>query len=358
MSPSALPTSSPTSNVTTEDVVIHGAEALFTPQKFPIPGVQLCFMSGDGAQVDVPMKVGQDSRSDKGLGSAAATTTVLPVAGQNGCFDIPWIVNGGYTATIARSGASATYGFCAGVGAGNNAPSVRADGVGIGKCAQVAFNRRPDGNPYPSGTVLNGSIVTGADNHAVQVCVSAFSPGPAGTAGAASWRTRRTPTTRAGAVNLTPLTLEFPSQTAIKVETFDITGPGPGGQGGAQFGCQATIRDAERLGDHGDRHDAIRRGDDHRRQVLLHPLSVSCKGAMAPRRCSYRSVGGARLDAPRPTIWRAEARCHGTSAVISRRLRYGTAHRSPALPAPRPRRRTAPRPRRLARPRSPPRPRR
>ena len=192
-------------------------------------------MSGDGAQVDVPMKVGQDSRSDKGLGSTAATTTVLPVAGQNGCFDIPWIVNGGYTATIARSGASATYGFCIGIGAPNNTPSVAPTG-NIGKCAQVAFNRRPDGNPYPNGTVLNGSIVTGADNHAVQVCVAAFKANPAGQPISELANTANA-YNQSGAVHLTPITLEFPSQTAVKVQTFDITGPGPGGQGGSQFTC-------------------------------------------------------------------------------------------------------------------------
>ena len=43
---------------------------------------------------------------------------------------------------------------------------------------------------------------------------------------------------QSGAVNLTPLTLAFPSRTTVtQVTTYDITGPGPGGQGGTQFVC-------------------------------------------------------------------------------------------------------------------------
>ena len=142
-------------------------------QKFPIPGVQLCIMSGDGAQVDIDVKVGQDSRS-KGLGTAAATTTVKPFAGQNGCFDVPWLVNGGYTAMIARSGANATFGYC--TANSTNAPNGTTTAT-IGKCAQVAFF--PAEGSTLIGVQINGSIVTGADNHAVQVCVSAFTPGTA-----------------------------------------------------------------------------------------------------------------------------------------------------------------------------------
>ncbi len=226
-----FPSSSPTSNITTEEVNILGAGA-GGQQKFPIPGVQLCIMSGDGAQVDIATKVGQDI----GLPNAA-NVTVVPFAGQNGCFDVPWIVNGGYAATIARSGATGQYGFCTGAGIGANQPSSPPTAT-IGVCAQVAFSPGP-GNGVPTGTTVNGSIVTGADNHAVEVCVSAFTavtgrpaiPVLPNTANAYN---------QSGAVNLTPLTLAFPSRTVAQVTTYDITGPGPGGQGGTQFVCPAT----------------------------------------------------------------------------------------------------------------------
>jgi hypothetical protein len=45
---------------------------------------------------------------------------------------------------------------------------------------------------------------------------------------------------QSGAVNLTPLALNFPSGTVVQVETFDFAGPGPGGQGGVQFDCLPT----------------------------------------------------------------------------------------------------------------------
>jgi hypothetical protein len=203
-------------------------------QTFPIPGVQLCIMSGDGAQVSIAMQVGQDTRVDKGLGASAATTTVTPIAGQNGCFAIPWVVNGGYKATIARSGASYSLGFCVITSLAANRPSVTPTASGIGRCAQVADF--PFAGAVAAGTEVNGSIVTGADNHAVQVCVSAFTPNPIGVPDVALANTVNA-YNQSGALNLTPLALNFPVRTKVKVETFDITGPGPGGQGGAQFTC-------------------------------------------------------------------------------------------------------------------------
>jgi hypothetical protein len=209
-------------------------------QTFPIPGVQLCIMSGDGAQVGVAMQVGQDSRADKGLGTAAATTTVNPIAGQNGCYAIPWVVNGGYKATIARSGASYSLGFCVITSLAANRPS--ASPTANTKCAQVADF--PFAGSVAAGTVVNGSIVTGVDNHAVQVCVAAFTPNPIGVPDVALANTVNA-YNQSGAVNLTPLALNFPSRTAVTVQTYDITGPGPGGQGGSQFTCpKATATQA------------------------------------------------------------------------------------------------------------------
>ncbi len=75
-----------------------------TSQTFPIPDARVCIMSGDGAQVDVAVKVGQDSRP-VGLGAGAATTTVLPIVNQNGCKPIP--ANRNYekgTLAMANSG--------------------------------------------------------------------------------------------------------------------------------------------------------------------------------------------------------------------------------------------------------------
>ena len=43
---------------------------------------------------------------------------------------------------------------------------------------------------------------------------------------------------QSGAVNLTPLNItNFRAGGELKITTYDITGPGPGGTGGAQFTC-------------------------------------------------------------------------------------------------------------------------
>jgi hypothetical protein len=189
--------------------------------------------------VSVNVQVGQDSRADVGLGTAAATTTVTPFAGQNGCFPLPWFVNGFYKATIQRSGASTSAGFCVPVASlGANEPNLSFL-AGAAKCAQVALSTNLA--TVPRGTTVTGAVVTGADNHAVEVCVAAFTPNPGG---------GTTPTTalastvnaynQSGAVDLTPLTLNFPAGTEVLVDTLDLTGPGPGGTGGAQVPCPAV----------------------------------------------------------------------------------------------------------------------
>ena len=96
--------------------------------------------------------------------------------------------------------------------------------------------------PFASGTTINGSIVTGADDHAVQVCASAFSPG-AGGATVQQLANTVNAYNASGAVNLTPLTIlaAFPTKTVLKITTYDITNPATaGGTGGASFTCPAA----------------------------------------------------------------------------------------------------------------------
>ena len=174
-------------------------------QTFPIPRGRVCMMRGDGAQIDIAMKVGQDARP-AGWAPTAVTTTVIPFAGQNGCFDIPWVVNGGYIATIARSGAASSFGYCAtGFVADRTSQATRRRRRGSASAPRSPSS--PRSRPCPAGrATVNGSIVTGADNHAVQVCVSAFSPTrPRRPAPVQQLANKVNAYNQSGAVNLTPL---------------------------------------------------------------------------------------------------------------------------------------------------------
>ena len=201
---------------------VAGDFTIAPDQQFPLPGEKVCIMSGDGMQVSVVVTVGQDPRP-QGLGAAAVTTTVKPFAGQNGCFPVPWVVNGFYQATIGRSPLSARsiIGFCA------NALQNT-----ICSQEQIQFDRTR------TTVSVTGPFVTGGDAHAAQVCVAALSPIPIPGAPAA----QVVPDTvnaynQSGALNMTPLALNLQTGSVVVVTLYDIIGPMADGRGGLQFTC-------------------------------------------------------------------------------------------------------------------------
>ena len=215
-------------------------------------------MSGNGAQKSLNLLFGQDNRATlpasffslPGLGAAAIDTTINgAVLGQNGCYPFNAIVNGFYQASFG-SAAQQFVGFCSGANMTNVVPSFPA-----GRCAQIAYQASTGanssgtagipsaGNTNPSGATIRGAAVTGIDAHAIEACVSAFSPRTGGGANDAITQVANTVNAynASGAVNLTPLLLNFPAGTVVEIQTYDITNPGqPGGANGAQFICPAA----------------------------------------------------------------------------------------------------------------------
>lgn len=237
--------------------VPNGDLAIAPTTTFPISG-QICIMSGNGAQKSLNLLFGQDNRATlppsffslPGLGAAAIDTTISgAVLGQNGCYPFNAIVNGFYQASFGAA-APQFVGFCSGANMTDVVPPFPA-----GRCAQIAYQASTGanstgtvgipsaGNTNPSGTTIRGAAVTGIDAHAIEACFSAFSPKIGGGANDAITLVANTINAynATGAVNLTPLLLNFPTGTVVEVQTYDITNPGqPGGASGAQFTCPAA----------------------------------------------------------------------------------------------------------------------
>ncbi len=235
--------------------VPNGDLAIAPTTTFPISG-QICIMSGNGAQKSLDLLVGQDNRATlpasffslPGLGTAAIDTTINgAVLGQNGCYPFNAIVNGFYRASFG-SATQQFVGFCSGANMTNIAPPTGP----AGRCAQIAyaataganttgtFGIPGPGTANPAGATITGAAVTGIDAHAIEACVSAFSPRVGGGANDAIIQVANTVNAynASGAVNLTPLLLNFPTGTVVEIQTYDITNPGqPGGTNGAQFVC-------------------------------------------------------------------------------------------------------------------------
>ena len=76
-------------------------------QQFPIAG-KLCIMSGNGAQKQVNLQLGQDPRV---YGATAAVTEMNAIVqGQNGCYAANFLVNGYYKLGFGSAAGSATPG--------------------------------------------------------------------------------------------------------------------------------------------------------------------------------------------------------------------------------------------------------
>lgn len=247
----------PTGKLGADDLALRptsGEIGIAYNQTFPLPGEQLCMMSGDGTQVGVNVAAGQDARL-YGLGG---TTNLTPFAGQNGCFDLLWVVNGGYAFSIARSNTTASLDFCTGGNRPNGVaitpppnPSGNppVPGGGGWHCAQVAYATvyngivTPIGNTGSTtlvqrGTTVMGAAITGADNHAIQTCFYSAVGNDSGGITENEYGNQAQSYNGSGAVNITPLPLDFPSGTAALLVTYDLTKSGaPGGAGSPEQAC-------------------------------------------------------------------------------------------------------------------------
>lgn len=243
----------PTGAVGVDDLQVtpNGDLSIAPTTAFPQSG-QVCFMSGDGGQKRLDILSGQDPRAtlpggDPGLDAIAVGTTVNgAVVGQNGCYPFNAINNGFYRFSYG-SAAQQSIGFCSGA----NAPSMDALPFPIARCAQVAYRASaganvageatfPIGDSTPAGTRVTGAALTGIDAHAIEVCFAVFAPSSTGSTAIVTVPNSVNAYNGSGAVQLTPLTLNYAANSLAVLTTYDITNPGqPGGGGGAQFACPA-----------------------------------------------------------------------------------------------------------------------
>lgn len=242
----------PTGAVGVDDLLVtpNGDLSISPTTSFP-QGGQVCFMSGDGGQKGLNILFGQDPRAtlpggDPGLATTAIDTTVSgAVVGQNGCYPFNAINTGFYRFTYG-SAAQQSIGFCSGA----NAPDIKALPFPIARCAQVAYRANAGANvtgaatiseihdSTPSGTRVTGAALTGIDTHAIEVCFAVFAPSSTSETSIVTVPNTVNAYNASGAVQLTPLTLNYAGNSVALLTTYDITNPGqPGGVGGAQFAC-------------------------------------------------------------------------------------------------------------------------